>query len=386
MGLDSAYDMTATMQMGPAGMGPAGMDPAGMGPGRGGLFAAPGGRNNPAGQGMDKALEDFAKELMEEMNLDDVNDPKVLEQIEEWVKERATEEGELLLYRYLDFDVEPGRTYRYRVQLELRNPNFGKPLAAAGGLPHVVQGETRLTPWSEPTEPVLVEDTVKYFLTAVEPHRLRLYPEARMQVFQYDDEAGTVVADQVDVAVGQKIGGSTKAEMADPTKGTFEETDYVFDSDDVLLDALPQLTFDPKLHAGLRLPPGSGSRGETGMTEIVLVTTDDQQLKMIDPVTMARDRKREEDYLADQTEYFEHLKEQTFATGADIGDYSDIYGGVAGMPGMEAGMAPGGRRTRNSLRRGNDPMMDMMQGPAGAMPGGGPAGPGGRGRRGGRGR
>lgn len=122
------------------------------------------------------------------------------------------------------------------------------------------------------------------------------------------------------------------------------------------------------------------------MTEIVLVTTDDQQLKMIDPVTMARDRKREEDYLADQTEYFEHLKEQTFATGADIGDYSDIYGGVAGMPGMEAGMAPGGRRTRNSLRRGNDPMMDMMQGPAGAMPGGGPAGPGGRGRRGGRGR
>lgn len=373
IGLDSAYDMRAMMEMTAA---PAGMaQPAGQFAGRNGATQ------------MDAALKKFAEELMEEMNLEDIDDPKAKQRIEDWVKERATAEGELLLYRYLDFDVEPGRTYRYRVRLEIRNPNFGKPLAAAGGLPHVVQGETRFTPWSDPTTPVYVEETVKYFLAEVEPHRLRLYPEARMTIFQYDRNAGTTVRDVVDVAVGQKIGGTTKTEMPDPTKGSFEETEYVFESDDVLVDALPELKFDPKLHDGLRLPPGAGSRGETGMVEAALVTTVDQQLKLIDPVTLAEAKKREEDFLEMQNEYFAYLKENRATAGSEIGDYSAIYGDAAAMPAeMMQGM-PGGRRNRNSLRRGNDPMGPgaMPGGPAGAMPGGpaAPAAPGGnrRGRR-----
>ena len=226
MGLESAYDMNAMMGAYPAST----MMPPGQMPGY--VGGTPGG-----GGGMDPELEKFAKELATTMGTDS-NDPKVTQKLTEWIKERATAGGELLLFRYLDFNVDPGKTYRYRVRLELKNPNYGRPLAAAGGLPHVVEGETRPTPWSEPTAPVTIEQTVKYFLTRIEPPRTRLYPEARMNVFQYDQDAGTTVQQEMEVAFGQHVGGKTKAKKADPTEGTFAETDHVFRSNDVLIDAV----------------------------------------------------------------------------------------------------------------------------------------------------
>jgi hypothetical protein len=62
-----------------------------------------------------------------------------------------------VLLRYFDFDVRPGRVYRYRAKTISLNPAFGDknvPREAA-------EGEERKSPWSEPSPAVTVENAAK---------------------------------------------------------------------------------------------------------------------------------------------------------------------------------------------------------------------------------
>ena len=71
----------------------------------------------------------------------------------------ALEEPECLLFRYFDYDIEPGKAYRYRVRLLLANPNYG---FAAHCLEDESSAKTRYleTRWSEATAVVHVpQDT-----------------------------------------------------------------------------------------------------------------------------------------------------------------------------------------------------------------------------------
>jgi len=62
---------------------------------------------------------------------------------------------DLLLFRFFDFTVKPGKRYRYRVRLALRNPNFEIP-AQYLERSELAEGSFRLTPWSELSQSVLV--------------------------------------------------------------------------------------------------------------------------------------------------------------------------------------------------------------------------------------
>lgn len=67
----------------------------------------------------------------------------------------STQEPEHLLVRYFDYDVEPGKQYRYRVRLLLANPNQGVP---SHRLEDEGSAAVRVleTAWSEPTAVVQV--------------------------------------------------------------------------------------------------------------------------------------------------------------------------------------------------------------------------------------
>lgn len=117
------------------------------------LFDHFAGRTGPGGVNL--YLERFVLLLASQFDINNMS----YEDLRDWIRERVTLKMELLLFRYLDFDIIPGRTYRYRVRLELKNPNFARPVTRATG-PNVVEGATRLTPWSDPTEPVRVSETV----------------------------------------------------------------------------------------------------------------------------------------------------------------------------------------------------------------------------------
>ncbi len=62
-----------------------------------------------------------------------------------------------LLFRFLDFSVQPGHVYRYRVKLIVKNPNFQKESAG----PFLMRGATREASWSQPSPAVSVNKVTK---------------------------------------------------------------------------------------------------------------------------------------------------------------------------------------------------------------------------------
>lgn len=67
-----------------------------------------------------------------------------------------------LLFRFLDFNVEATKFYRYRVKLILANPNY-KLDQSHLETPELAQGETRETEWSKPSDPTGVPVLEHYF-------------------------------------------------------------------------------------------------------------------------------------------------------------------------------------------------------------------------------
>ncbi|MCE9607578.1 MAG: hypothetical protein K8U03_22040 [Planctomycetia bacterium] len=73
-----------------------------------------------------------------------------------------------ILFRFLDFKIEPRKFYRYRVKLVLANPNFNLDKAHLDK-PELALGETREAAWSQPSPPIYVPVLERYFAGAVPP-------------------------------------------------------------------------------------------------------------------------------------------------------------------------------------------------------------------------
>lgn len=264
--------------------------------------------------------------------------------LQEFVRTRATVEGELLLFRYLDFAAEPGKTYRYRVRLELLNPNFGRQPSEANGESTVVQGETRLTRWSDTTEPAFVKPDVDYFVSSVETRKS--LPQARLTVFQWDSKLGTVVQGAVETFVGQFIGGKERAEVIDPANRRIETTDYAFASKDFLVDAFGDEQLNPKYHSDLKF---ATSRGDLGLPARLLVADERGRLHDVDAYGSAADERKARRYMANQTEAFRWIRDLA-AAALQTDSLMDLLG-----PSSESGAGtsrPGGRNQTSPLQRG----------------------------------
>jgi len=290
--------------------------------------------------------------LMEELTK--VDDKEQAEKLREAILERVTVEGELLLFRYIDFDVEPGKTYRYRAKLWLRNPNYGRRIAEAGGLPHVVDGVDRPTPWSEPTNDVTVRENINYFVERVEEHRGRQHKVARMSLYQWDPDFGALVRDNLDVVVGQLIGGKSRPLVLKPAESTFEEEEYTFRSEDLLVDVVNDVRINLDDHPHLKL---ASTKGDLQIPEKALVADADGALRVLSPQDRSQSQARTlaERYYTLQEQQFEHLKERAAASEemlselGEYGEYSEMYSGAYGEGEMES--MGRGRRTRNVMRK-----------------------------------
>lgn len=302
-----------------------------------------GGRGLASNPQMAKTIAQIAKELADATK--DSKSAEATKELEEFIKLRAVPEGDLLLFRYFDFDVEPGEIYRYRVALVLQNPNFGAPLAATGGVASVREGEERVTPWSEPTPAVRVAEMVQYYVAGVQPPKTQAFPTVRMNMFQYDQGVGTVVQHEVDVPFGQNVGGKARAEQANPGKGTFEEVEYTFRSEDILVDAIADLRLAKADHPDLQLP--ADSRGLSQMPEFATVVTPHGRIETVDGVTQAGGLAAAKKFMKQQDDYYEHLRTSTAAADDKYG-YNSDDGEMVGM----AGLFGGGNAERNPLRKG----------------------------------
>lgn len=292
----------------------------------------------------------------------------------EYIKKRISAVGNILLFRFIDFAVEPGQTYRYRARLVLQNPNFGERVTDALD-PSVVEGETRMNGWSNITDPVTVERDTYYFVNKVDMSR----GFALFDFYHYDPALGTIVSNtepddrddpatfntipRLEVGFGQPIGGSLVVWELNPAAYTFEKDDkdvkddgdppgYAFNTGDVLVTALERTNFNRTDHPDLKLPREQNY--DPQLVEAVLVQKKSGGFEMIDAISQRPLKEYQEYLLKLQNEPFKDLKK-----GKALMEGAEYDPGMYGMYGAEyeammMGEAGGRRattRTRSALRK-----------------------------------
>jgi hypothetical protein len=370
-GGNSAYDTSSYMggmpEMsaygGAAGYG-SGYQAGGMGGMAGQGFPMAANAPRAAGRGGQMTPDELAKKILSK------DEKEVSKALAEFVRTRATVDGELLLFRFIDFAVEPGKTYRYRARLDLMNPNFGRQPSEANGEATVVQGETRSTKWSEVTEPAYVKPDVDYYVASVETKKT--LPTAKMSMYQWDSKMGTVVQGTVETYAGQTISGSQKVDVIDPTESTFETKNYSFSSKDFVVDAAGDAKLVPTYHTDLKFTTSSG---DLGLPPRVLVADAEGDLIDIDAQSAAAAEKKARNYMDAQAKAFDYLKQL-----ADAAANTSGLEGLTGpaMPEMSMyGDMMGPGRKKNNMRKGGAGMYGGYG--SGSSPGPGMYGPGGPG-------
>ena len=188
------------------------------------------------------------------------------------LKANATAVGRLLLFRYFDFDLKPGETYKYRVRLVARNPNYQRPIEEVV-LPSVAEGELRTTPWSNETAAVSVKQDTYLFLSNVRPPRGVTGTTATFEVFQWYPETGTTIHNPaIKTGVGEVIGGKTPTELYDVTNEKYMASEEVnFDTQNFLVDAIAAPALRPEDHPDLDLPAYRRSQPALILPEAIVV-------------------------------------------------------------------------------------------------------------------
>ena len=284
---------------------------------------------------------------------------------------------DLLLFRFFDFSVVPGNKYVYRVRLKLLNPNYDRDIAELDD-PAFREGQFRFTPWSEMSNPAVVQDETELFLARVDDKR-----GVDLDVYQWMTETGTYVkgpfkklqrGDRI-AAVGTEdsrgnMTGQLETDVLRPVNMTFatEQIDYV--TNNTLVDFQHLSVMSPEDHPDLDL---GGRRLKLSRDE-ALTMNQFGELVMLDSSAQDARYKAIEARQQQQESLWSHLKNAAgpAATSGGIESLLDSYGGSGeaeygsggGYPGSEFGSSGGeygsggypggggsGGRRRSSLKR-----------------------------------
>lgn len=270
---------------------------------------------------------------------------------------------EVLLFRYLDFDVIPGNAYRYRVQLVVKNPNFG---AEAIDLkdPSSANGENREGKFSPPTNPVVIEDELKIFISKINTPTTG--NTADMEVFQWLTDSGSYVmapfvklarGDQLaaltgtDSKTGDKTGG-VEVELLRPANLTFKKERIDFETPNVLLNMAVSSVVSPEDNPDLGLP---SKRIPVKLEEVVMVNRFGEIVD-VDSSSQKLNQVAAVQRIKSQEQAFSYLK-----VAAPTASGGGLEGYLSGMmpPGGAEGMVPGAKggkmskRTGSALKRGS---------------------------------
>ncbi|MCH7687626.1 MAG: hypothetical protein IH899_13250, partial [Planctomycetes bacterium] len=267
---------------------------------------------------------------------------------------RITAAGTLLLFRYFDFDVEPGKTYQYRVRLIFENPNFNAPVSELEN-PDSRLGETRSSPWSELTAPITVLQDTEYYLSRVSVPPGKKSEESSLLMYQWKPGIGTVISDRVNSQLGQYIGGETVTEVLKPALQTFEMEKVEFTSDDLLVDSSQGVDVNYKDHADLNLPKRLTGKGRLRIMDEALVQDASGRLFSIDPFSSSTEKQNARKRFEWQNLPWQFLKDQPEPGemgeyGDEIDDFEDAFEDEEDEGGVRK--KPRGRRDR--FRRKNN--------------------------------
>lgn len=259
-----------------------------------------------------------------------------------------------LLFRYFDFNVNPGNAYRYRVRLVLLNPNFKRPVEELVD-ESVAAGENRITPWSEPTVPTYFPEEQKVFLTKADKARPDTgLPSATLDIIQWFTDSGMHIAAKLEkLQLGQFIGGRPKIKVLRPGAESFKEEDVSIFTGSILADIASAPELDPVEHADLKVNPKLLK--QLGVDKALLVDRFGQ-LVALDPKASADEMAAAQKTVANEHKTWEFLEKSATATTA--GSDLDRLSGRRSSAGSESSMPEG-------------MMSSMMSGPSSPLKKGG---------------
>ncbi len=319
---------------------------------RGGAGAAPEVDENskPIEQ---QILDDLAKAPKDRPTEEAIN-----EKLKDYIAKHASAQDHLLLFRYVDFNVEPGKIYRYRVKLVVENP-FHNLHAEQVSDPSLLEGETVETEYSEPTRPVYVPEDAKFFIARADarPGRSAL-PNVDVDLYQWFASTGTVVNQKITAQIGQLIGGLKPARVLNPALETAEMERVPFTTNDALIDIASGFSLEPGLHRDLiseiassdtkdkseqkeKKPAADRDRKGGSMVPDVLVFVDENgALRMIDGLDQEEDHQIAKQRYAMQNEQY-----------GDLTNPDEDKGGKPGIGGF-GGNPAGGKKKRGGRNPG----------------------------------
>jgi hypothetical protein len=199
-----------------------------------------------------KPIQDQIVDELQKAAKDRPTEAEINARLTDFITKHASPQDHLLLFRYIDFTVEPGKIYRYRVKLQVDNP-FRNRHPEEVSDPSLIEGLTRDSDdWSVPSPPVYVPEDATFFLTqlAARPGHNTL-PTATVDLYQWFASTGTIVNKVVKAQLGQVFGGLEKAKVIDPAQGTSEDERVPFSTGAALVDMARGFSLDAGLHKDL---------------------------------------------------------------------------------------------------------------------------------------
>lgn len=172
------------------------------------------------------------------------------------------------LFRYFDFTVEAGKTYRYRVQLIAANPNVGLAEVAVDN-PAIVKEVDLTSPWSDPSNAVTVGLDSRILLASIAAPRLRA---------PYDDPTGKVTAVYFNLDEGSEWYTDDEQLVRRGNVADFKRVKTT--NADAATAGTGGSASSSSLTGGARPSVGRGSAGSSGRR-----TTDSATTQMVDVVS-----------------------------------------------------------------------------------------------------
>ncbi len=106
------------------------------------------------------------------------------------------------LFRFFDFDVQPGKQYVYRVCLAVANPNYDRKVSDLKA-PELANDWYLKTKWSEPTSAVHVPLDTRLFVVSVKPARSNNEPSGQVLAAAWVHATGLELCKKFLVTRGQ---------------------------------------------------------------------------------------------------------------------------------------------------------------------------------------
>lgn len=293
---------------------------------------------------------------------------------------------DMLLFRYLDFDVVPGNAYRYRVKLVFKNPLFQRDTSELKQ-PESAAGEFRYSEWSEPSAPVVIEDDMQVFLAKVNPNPSNT--TADFDAFQWMTETGSLIkapfkkvgrGEQIAAVMteettgknaGRKTGG-LECDVLRPAQMSYGKETIEYITPNIVVDIATNGVLAGDEYPDLEL----GNKRLPNRLDQVVIVNRYGEIVELDNYSQKTGHTRADSQIKTQEENFKDYRQAAPGTpGATSGleGLVSIAGGESTpgmMPGMEGGPQMPQRR-RSAVKKGGSASAGYGSGSAAGMYGSG---------------